>query len=109
MEKDEKAVQDLQACTKEFGAELFDISSPTLRSLQSGLVASQECVHDLKPALRDGQTQIETLLQERVFTKTKSLTDTIHRNKRRNFANKQISTSSGTLVKVAQMEKSGLE
>lgn len=48
MKKDEQAVQDLLACMKDFEAEPFDISSPTLRSLQSGLVASPELVHDLK-------------------------------------------------------------
>ena len=54
MKKDEQAVQDLQACMKDFDAEPFDISSPALRSLQSGLVASPELVHDLRTALTDG-------------------------------------------------------
>ena len=59
-------------------------------------------------ALTDGQAQVETLLQEHVFTKTKSLTATIHRNKRRNFASEQICTSSSAPMKMAQMESSGL-
>ena len=74
MKKDEQAVQDLLACMKDFEAEPFDISSPILRSLQSGLVASPELVLDLKTALPDGQAQVETFLQERVFAKIKPLT-----------------------------------
>jgi hypothetical protein len=108
MKKDKQAVQDLQACMKDFDAEPFDISSPTLRSLQSGLVASPELVHDLRTALTDDQAQVETLLQERVFTKNRSLTATIHRNKRRNFASEQICASSSAPMKMAQMESSGL-
>ena len=53
MRKDEQTIQDIEACMKEFDAEPFDIYSPTLRSLQSGLVASPELVSDLKTALSD--------------------------------------------------------
>lgn len=108
MKKDEQVVQDLQSCMKDFDVEPFDISSPSLRSLQSGLIASLELVHDLKTALINGKAQVETLLQERVFTKTKSLTARINRNKRRNFASEKIGTSSSALMKVARMERSGL-
>ena len=78
--KDEQAIQDLQACMTEFDADQIDKSKPTMRSLQSGLVASPELVKNFKVALTDGRTQAENLLQERVFTKTKHLTATIHRN-----------------------------
>ena len=108
MKKDEQAVQDLHACITDFDAEPFDISQPTLRSLQSGLVASIGLVHDLTTAPSDGRAQVDTLLQERVFRKIKPLTATIHRNKRRNFTTEQISSSSGGPMKVAQMERSGL-
>jgi hypothetical protein len=108
MKKDEQAVQDLLACMTDFEAEPFDISSPILRSLQSGLVASPELVHDLKTALPDGQAQVETFLQERVFAKIKPLTATIHRNKRRNFTGEMVCTPSGAHMKVAHMERSGL-
>ena len=62
MRKDEQAVQDIEACIKEFDAEPFDISSPTLRSLQSGLVASPDLVSDLKTGLSVGQAHVETIL-----------------------------------------------
>ena len=108
MKKDEQTVQDLQLCMTDFEAEPFDEKNPTLRSLQSGLVASPELVQDFNMALQDGQTQAETILQERVFTKTKTLTATIHRNKRRNFASEKIGVSSGASMTVAHMERSGL-
>ena len=108
MKKDEQAVQDLQAAIKYFDTDPFDISSQTLRSLQSGLVASSRLVHDFKTALADGEIQVETLLQERVLTKTKPLTATIHKNKRQTFALEQIFAPSGAVLKVAQMERQGL-
>ena len=46
MKKDEQAILDLQACMHDFEADPFGIS-PTLRSLQSGLVASPDLLHDL--------------------------------------------------------------
>lgn len=108
MKKDEQAVQDLLSCMKDFEAEPFDESNPTLRSLQSGMVASPELVQDFKTALQDGQTQSEAILQERLFTKTKTLTSTIHKNKRRNFASDPVRVSSGTSMTVDHMKKSGL-
>ena len=38
--KDEMAVQNIQACFKEFDSEPFDVSTPILRSLQSDIHAS---------------------------------------------------------------------
>ncbi|KAL8565961.1 hypothetical protein ACOMHN_054946 [Nucella lapillus] len=108
MKKDEQAIQDLHGCMTEFNAQPFDTSSPALRSLQSGLVASPELVQDLNTAFADGQDQVETLLNDRVFTKTKLLTATIHKNKRQTFASERICASVGASTTVAQMEKSGL-
>jgi hypothetical protein len=108
MKKDSQAVQDLHTCMMEFDDEPFNRSLPTLRSLQSSLVASPECVHDLETAISDGQRQIDTFLQERVFIKTKPLSATIHKNKRRCFAAEQVCKPSGATMKVAQMERTGL-
>ncbi|KAK5912134.1 hypothetical protein CesoFtcFv8_002035 [Champsocephalus esox] len=47
-------------------------------------------------------------MQERVFTKIKPLTAIIHSNKKLNFASDRIWAPSGALMKVAQMERSGL-
>ena len=59
-------------------------------------------------ALQNGKIEAETILHERVFTKTQSLTATIHRNKRRNFASEQICISSGASMNMALMERSGM-
>ena len=109
MNKDEHAVQDLQACMVEFEAEPFDDFKPTLLSLQSGLTASVQLVHDLSNALPDGRTEAENILKERVFTlKTKSLiTATMHRHKRLYFSSDQICTSSTSMLKLVQMENHG--
>ena len=108
MKKDEQAVQDLLACIVEFVANPFDPSNPTLRSLQSGLLATSELVTDFRMALQHGKIEAETLLHKQVFTKTRSLTATIHRNKRRNFASEQICVPSGASMIVAMMERSGM-
>ena len=63
----------------DYGAEPFDESNTTLRSLQSGLVASPELVQDLTMALKEGEDQVKIFLQERVFTKTKNHTATTTR------------------------------
>ena len=101
--KDEHSIQDLLACMREFEAEPFEESKPTLRSLQSGFEASPELVSDFKTALQEGESQVEILLKEWVFIKGKPLTSTIHRNKRLNFANDKICVESSSPLKVAQM------
>ena len=58
--------------------------------------------------LKNGKIEAETILHERGFTKTRSLTATIHRNKRRNFANEQICVPSGASMNVALMERFGM-
>ena len=56
-EKDEQAVQDLLTCNVEFDADWFEPSHPTLRSLQSGLLATPELVTDFPMALQDGKIE----------------------------------------------------
>ena len=109
MKKDEQAVQDIQACFTEFEANPFDVSLPTLRSLQTGLVACPKLIIDIKTALSDGQVQVETFLKERVFAKTKPLSEKISKNKRMNFSkNEFVSSSSRSQQNAVQMEKAGL-
>ena len=91
MKKDQMAVQNIQACFKEFDSELFDVSTPILRSLQSAIHASPDLLSDLKNALKDGQDQVLAFLQECVFSKQSSIRDTNTRNKRINFTNDYIS------------------
>ena len=91
---DKQAIQDLQTCMNDFDADPFPTMLPTLRSLQHCFVATAESVEAFKAALKDGQTLVDILLQEKVFSKSTSLTKIVHRNKRKNFANVQISALS---------------
>ena len=53
--KGEQAVQDIDNCITEFKCDPFDVAQPQLRSLQSGLIASEELVKDFKTAHEDGE------------------------------------------------------
>ncbi|KAF3833219.1 hypothetical protein F7725_026884 [Dissostichus mawsoni] len=54
MRKDEQAVQDLQACMKDFDAEPFDISSPKLRWSMRKTVKSKSLeLFNLDPVIED--------------------------------------------------------
>jgi hypothetical protein len=75
MKKDEQVIKDLIECMKDYEADPFHTSMPTLRSLQSGLLASSTLLHDFQTAFDVGIAQVAALpeLQERVFTKSKHL------------------------------------
>ena len=90
MKIDEQAVHDISACLTEFLCDSFDQSDQTLRSLQSGSQASAALCADLKSAKPDGEWKVEEFLNERVYSKTKSLNARIPRSKRGNFATQQI-------------------
>ena len=51
---DESTVQDLESCIVEFDCNPFDPSNTTLRTLQSGAIASVALVQDFEMALKDG-------------------------------------------------------
>ena len=51
----EQAVQDLSSCINEFDCDPFDLTKPTLRSLQSGMIALEELVKDFETAHDDGE------------------------------------------------------
>ena len=55
MKADEQAVQDIISCLTEFGSDPFDETKPSLRSLQSGVVASSLLVDDFESAQSDGE------------------------------------------------------
>ena len=108
LKKDKQVAQDLQVCIVEFDAYPFDPFKPTLRSVQSGLPATPELVIDFRMALQDCKIEDETILHERVFTRTQSLTATVHRNKIRNFASEQICVPPCASLNVNLMERCGL-
>ena len=67
MKKDEKAVQDISACFTEFDCDPFDHTNQTLRSLQSGIQASEKLADDLESAKVDGQNKVKDFMEESVF------------------------------------------
>ena len=87
MKKDEQAVQDLSACLTEFNCNPFDHTNQTLRSLQSGIPASDVLAADLLSAKEDGKSKVNEFWNERVYSKNKSLND---RSKRQNVLTQEL-------------------
>ena len=88
---DELGIQDLDKCLSEFECDPFDEMRPTLRSLQSCMVASDQLVHDFDTAHKDGESLVQSFFKERMFSNVKNFDDTIHRNSRHSFSKPPIS------------------
>ena len=110
IKKDEKAVQDMSDCLEEFGSDPFDVTNTQLRSLQSGIPASDELIKDFKSAKLDGEKWVAQFEERCVYTKEGSLSDRIPRSKRLNFANQKLQSDSGvqTKLKLCDMERYAL-
>ena len=77
MRKDEEAVISIVTTLNECEVRLFHDESPVLCSIQSGIPATPETKQDFNVALLEGANAVQTLLRERVFSKTKNLLDPI--------------------------------
>ena len=107
---DEESVQNIVECFKEYGSYPFDPDNQELRTLQSGVLASQELVDDFKRANDDGEKQLESMLEERVYSKQKSLHARIKKMNRKSFANASTTkVSKSKHVKIAEMEQDALK
>ena len=106
MKKDERAVQDIETCLEEFDTKTFEASNPVLRTLQSTIAASNEPIADLKKAISERDEQIISFLNERVYSKTSSIRETIPKNKMIKFSN-DYNYRVVKKEKVNQMEKDG--
>ena len=73
MQEDEQCVQDLVSCMHEFDSFPFDPDSPTLRTLQSAMPASDALIADFNSAHAAGEEKLTCLLQDRIFSKNTSL------------------------------------
>lgn len=107
---DEECVQNIVECLNEYGSFPFDPENQELRTLQSGVPASQELIDDFKTANADGEKQLESILEERVYSKRKSLHARIKRMNRKTFAT--VSTTKGSKSKhtrIAEMEQDALK
>ena len=89
LKEDEQAVHDLLNCMSEFECFPFDPAAPTFQTLQSVMPASDKLIADLKLAYADRVAKLMKFLEERVFTKDKSLFDSVPKNKCLNFANEK--------------------
>ena len=69
LRKDEKAIQDILTSLEVFECDLFSPENPVLRSIQSGIKATPTVALDLSVALHEGKAQVDTLLDQRVFSK----------------------------------------
>ena len=104
MHTDEQAVQDIISCFKEFDCFPFDPASPTLRTLQSAIPATPELIRDSKKAKQDGETQLKIFMNERIYSKEKSIFDRIKRNSSLSFTEIPLRKVSGEALKIKQGE-----
>ena len=109
MREDEQCVQDLLACMHEFDSFPFDPSSPTLRTLQSAMPASEELAADLTSAHATGEERLIKFLRERVFSKITSLHAPVPLNKRLTFAKMPVKEGDKLIARAADMEQSALK
>ena len=82
---DEQAAQDIDKCLTEFNSKPLDLSNGTLRTLQSGMIASDKLVYDFETAHIDGEVLVTEFFEERMFSSEKSFEETLHRNSRHTF------------------------
>ena len=86
MRNDEQAVQDISSCLSEFECDTFDHTNETIRSLQSGITATDALAADLALAKDNGRRKVKEFVNDKVYSKTKSLNDRVPRSKRKNFS-----------------------
>jgi hypothetical protein len=81
---------------------------PNLRTLQTGIQASDQLINDFKTAHQDGKTKLDKFMCDRVYSKKSSLHDRIGRSSRINFTEVPITKPSGEKLKVktGEMERS---
>ena len=111
MQQDEQCVQDLITCMNEFDSFPFDPASPTLRTLQSAMPASDELTADFNSAHADGEKKLTRFIQDRVFSKSTSLHDRVPLSKCLTFA-KGLSadkTKENLKARTAEMEQTALK
>ena len=77
---DEQAVQDLDTCITEFACDPFDLANLRLRSLQSGMLASEKLIRDFETAHDDGERLIQQFFTDRMFSHTTPFDAVVHRN-----------------------------
>ena len=82
---DEKALQDLTALIEEWNCNPFG-QNQELRTMMSGEVADDKLVTDFESAHSEGEKLAVKIFKERIFSKEKSLYDTMPKQNRLTFA-----------------------
>jgi len=90
MRKDEQAVQDISSSLNEFEYDPFDHTNQIIWSLQSGITAADALAADLASASENGRSKVKDFMDERVYSKTKSLNDRVPCSKRKNFSTQEL-------------------
>ena len=75
MIKDVKTVETLTGTLQEWNANPWNTEIPTLHSLESGLLASEELVKVFVSAKEEGEKQATKYFEERVLTNEKQIYD----------------------------------
>jgi hypothetical protein len=111
MREVEQCIQDLVACMHEFDSFPFDPATPTPRTLQSAMPASNALIADFNSAHAAGEEKLTGLLRDRVFIKNTSLHVRIPLSKRLTFAKATCTEKPKENLKVrtAEMERSALK
>jgi hypothetical protein len=101
---DETAIQSIISLFSEWECDPFDLTSQQLRSLQSGMLASEKLVKDFESAHADGEKHTELMITQRLYS-TKSLHDKFNRHDRLNFD--KMTNASNTTGKQGSAEMEG--
>lgn len=80
----------------------------TRHHLQSAIPAPPELIHDFNTAKQNGESMLKTFMDERIYSKQKSLYDRIKRNSSLRFANAPVNKANSDNLKVKQMESRAL-
>ena len=110
MKADEKAVQDISDCFREFSCDPFDLSNTKLRSLQSGIPASEALIADFKSAKPEEEAWVADFTEQCIYSKQRSYYERIPRSKRLNFSTQELIIVGGLAAKLKanDMEKQGI-
>lgn len=81
MKKDEEAVQNANECLQKQNSALWDTDLTTLRSLQSGLLASVKFQEDFPTVKKAGGGKLKIFFLERILLNEKKMFDSISMSK----------------------------
>lgn len=112
MKAEEQGVQDIMSCMTEFECNPFNCENYSLRSLQSGMLATTKLEEDLESARLCGKELVDDFFKDRMFSNRVAFDARVHKNKRCNFAkppNEGAKELTEQQKRIANMEKTAIE